>query len=139
MSWLHSGSSPTTLPGDPDILKVQYELAKDYFIFNNINKPAESWDNSFWRQNSSILNITAISDGASSANDTVLPDIDVGVHHGGVDDAALANVDVVSDLKREKRNSFAELLERRPDDGFARDDTVTTNSDIGQVSSDDGF
>ena len=107
------------------------------FKFNNI--PAESWDNSFWRQNSSVLDITTISDGASSTDDTVLADIDVGVDHGGVDDAPLADVDVVADLQREESHALAELLEGRPDDGLAGDDAVPPHPHVSEVAADDGL
>ena len=103
------------------------------FIFNK--KPAESWDNSFWRQNSSVLDITTISDGASSTDDTVLADIDVGVDHGGVDDATLADIDVIPDLERKEGNSFAKLFKRWPYDGLAGDDAVSSNPDISQIPS----
>ena len=42
-------------------------------------------------------------------DDDILPDIDVGVNNGGVDDGPFANVDVVADLKRKEGNTERSL------------------------------
>jgi len=42
-------------------------------------------------------------------DDDILPDIDVGVDDGGVDDGPFANVDVVADLKRKEGNTERSL------------------------------
>lgn len=45
---------------------------------------------------------------------------------------------MIADLEWEKGHAFAELFERRSDDGLARDDAVPADADVGQVPSDDG-
>jgi hypothetical protein len=44
----------------------------------------------YWRRNISHLNVTAVPNNASPADDAVLADVDVRVHQSSVDDAALA-------------------------------------------------
>ena len=70
-------------------------------------------------------------------NDNVLPDVDVRVDDGRVDDGALPDKNVIPNLEREECDSLAELLERWPDHGFARDDAVSADSDVGKIASDD--
>ncbi len=56
------------------------------------------------------------------------------VDNGGVDDRVFPDVDVISDGERKEGHSLAELLEGRPDYGLVRDDAVTTDPDVGQVT-----
>ena len=78
----------------------------------------------------------AISDGAASAYNAVLSDVDEGVNYGRIDDTSLSYEDVVSNLEREEGDSFTELLKGRPDDRLARDDTVPAHPDVGEVAPD---
>ena len=126
-------------PGDPNT-RHHYSLLCDTSIAGLYDiLPAEGWDNGFWRKDCAILDVAAVPDGAPSPDHTVLADVDVGVDHGGVDDAPLADVDVVADLQREESHALAELLEGRPDDGLAGDDAVPPHPHVGEVAADDGL
>ena len=101
--------------------------------------PAEGWDYGFWWKDCAILDVAAVPDGAPSPDHTVLADVDVRVDHGGVDDAPLADVDMITDLQREESHALAELLEGRPDDGLTGDDAVAPHPHVGEVAADYGL
>lgn len=92
-----------------------------------------------WGQDSVISDHAAVLKHTATTNDTVLADIYEGAHMCSVYDAVLVDKHMVANLKWEESNPLAELLERRPNDRLAADDTVTANPHVGQVATNYGF
>lgn len=63
--------------------------------------------------------------------------MDVRSYLCSVDDTVLLYEHMVPNVQGEERYTFAELFKWRSDHTATFDDTVTPNSDIGQISSDD--
>jgi len=120
---------------DHHVLAALWQLS--HTLARRAGVSAKSWNNSLRWQDGAIFDIAAVPDRASSPNYTVLPDINVRVHHSRIDDAPLANKDMVSDLQGEKSYAFAELLERRSNHRFAGYHTMPSHSHICQVAPDD--
>lgn len=63
--------------------------------------------------------------------------MDVRSYLCSIDNAVLLYEHMVPNVQGEERHTFAELLKRRSDHTATFNDTVTPNSDIGKISSDD--
>jgi len=70
------------------------------------------------------------------SDDTVLADVYVRTDGRGVHYGIGSDIDVVTDGHRQECHSFSELLERRPNDSSAADQTVAADLDVGQIAAD---
>ena len=99
--------------------------------------PCECWYNSFWWKNSSVLDHAAVFENTTPADHNILANVHIRVDIRGIDNCAITNEHVVTNLQWEERNSLAEFLERRPDDRFCANDAVAADSHVGQIPADD--
>ena len=68
--------------------------------------PTKGGHHRLWWQDSAVLDVTTIANGAPASDHAILADIDIRVDHGGVDHTALADVHVVANLEGKEGNTW---------------------------------
>lgn len=98
------------------------------------------WRNDgLWRKHSTIKNTAAVLEHTTTPNDAATANVHKRADLCGIHHAILLNEHVISNVQWEEGNTFAEFFEWRADNTAILEHTVSANTYIGQISTDDAI